>query len=126
MLGLLFSPVGYVQVFRNRIVLSVPSRGLVVEEEGAFSHPRSILGQFQAGEQALRRAVAAAFAGKLLTPRPNLIVHPKEILEGGLSEIEQRALTEMALGAGAVRVAIWQGPDLAPEQVDRFDFKPRT
>lgn len=122
----LFTPVGYVQLYRNRVLLSVPSKGLVVEETGEFSHPRSLLGQFLAGEQTLARAVAAAYPGKLLKPRPALIVHPKEILEGGLTQIEERALTEMALGAGAAVVAIWQGPELTPAQVDAFDFKPKA
>lgn len=121
-----FTGTGYVQVFRNRIVLSVPSRGIVIEERGAFSHPRSILGQFQVGERTLARAVAAAYPGKLLRPRPALVVHPKEILEGGLTEIEARALTEMALGAGASMVGIWQGPDLTAEQVDSFACKPKA
>jgi rod shape-determining protein MreB len=122
----LFTPVGYVQLYRNRVVLSVPSKGIVVEETGDFSHPRSILGQFLAGEQTLARAVTAAYPGRLLKPRPALIVHPKEVLDGGLTQIEERALTEMALGAGAFQVAIWQGPDLDPAQVAAFDFKPKA
>jgi rod shape-determining protein MreB len=123
MRDLLFTPVGYVQIFRNRVRLSIPSKGVVVEELGDFSHPRSILGQFVVGEQTLAKAVAKAYPGKLLKPRPALIVQPMELLEGGLTQIEERALLEMALGAGASQVRIWQGPDLSPEQIASFSFK---
>lgn len=117
---LFFTPVGYAQIFKNRIRLSVPATGTVVEEIGEFSHPRSLLGQFSVGEQTLARALARAYPARFLKPRPFLILHPKEIVDGGLTEIEERALAEMGLGAGALRVKIWQGADLSLEQLDNL------
>ncbi len=122
MLEFFYTPIGYVQVFSNKIKVNVPSKGIVIEELGDFSHPRTILGQFLIGEQTLAKALAKAYPAKFIKPRPALIVHPKEILEGGLTEIEERALQEMALGAGASRAKVWQGNDLSIEQINSFKF----
>jgi rod shape-determining protein MreB len=115
-----FIPIGYAQVFKNRIKLSIPVKGIVVEEFGEFSHPRSLIGQFEVGEKAMAKAISRAYPGKLIKPRPFLVIHPKEILEGGLTQIEERALMEMGLGAGASRVKVWQGADLDTEQLDEL------
>jgi len=117
------SPVVYAQLFKNRIRLSVPAKGVVVEEHGTFSHPRSLIGQFQEGELALARALAKAYPTKLLTRRPRMVIHAKELLDGGLTQIEERALMEMGLGAGAMKVKIWQGADLSPQQLEEVARK---
>lgn len=121
-MGLLFVPTGYVQIYRNRIVVRVPAENTIFEETGDFSHPRMLIGKFKAAEALLVRALASAYPAKFLKPRPALIIHPKEVLEGGLTEIEERVLTEMGLGAGARLVRIWQGADLSADEVAGFTF----
>jgi rod shape-determining protein MreB len=48
---------------------------------------------------------------------PILLMHPMEKTEGGLSQVEERILQELALGAGARRAVIWVGQALTDQQV---------
>ncbi len=43
-------------------------------------------------------------------------MHPLEMTEGGLSEVEAKVLREIALGTGAHKVEIWLGEELTPQQ----------
>lgn len=124
--SLFMAPPVYVQVFRNRFVVSLLASGVRVEGTGDFSHPRMLIGKFQAAEQLLRQLLQEAYEeahGKSVFPqRPLVVVHPKEVLEGGLTDIEERVLMEMALGAGARRVKVWQGDDLRVETMAAVTF----
>lgn len=117
MLDSFFAPLAYVQIFRDRLRLSLPDQGVVVDDRGEFSHPRSILGNFAVGEQTLARALKRAHADRWFTPRPFLVMHPQELIDGGLTQIEERALTEMGLGAGASKVKIWVGAPPTAQQL---------
>lgn len=50
--------------------------------------------------------------------RPRLIIQPFEMIEGGLSHVEERALMEMGQIAGARKVKIYIGEKLTPEMFD--------
>lgn len=119
-MGLFFVDDIYVRVFRNRFVLSIPVKNVLVEEVGDFSHPRMLVGHFQLAEKLLQAGLKKAYAGSFLPPRPVLIMHPKEMLEGGLTDIEERVLRELGLGAGAREVKIWLGDDLDAEGLKNF------
>jgi rod shape-determining protein MreB len=93
---------------------------VLLEESGDFSHPRMLIGRFQTAEKLLQAALKKAYANRFLPQRPVLIMHPKEILEGGLTEIEERVFQELGLGAGAREVKIWLGADLDAEGVKNF------
>jgi rod shape-determining protein MreB len=57
-------------------------------------------------------------------PAPGLVVHPLEMTEGGLSEIESRLLKELAIGCGAADAVVVTGPELTDQQVkDKFERK---
>ena len=64
-----------------------------------FSHPRSLLGEFQVAEKMLQFAFREQHKSNFLTPSPRVIVHPMEKLEGGLTEIEEKAFRELCIGA---------------------------
>lgn len=123
LLRLLFVAPVYVQVLCNRLVIQIPSEGKCVIKEAQFTHPRMLVGAFEVAEAALKAGLQELYAGHLLAPRPQVIMHPKERLEGGLTDIEQRVLQEMALGAGARLARVWQGADLSREDVEAFSFQ---
>ena len=52
---------------------------------------------------------------------PNLSVQCEKI-EGGLTLVEQRALSELALGAGACKVFIWVGCELTDDEVISHNY----
>lgn len=121
-MSLLFVSRGYVQVFRNKLVIQLPSEGKTVVREAPFSHPRTVIGDFAVAEKALRDGMKEAWPSRLLAPRPQVIMHPREVIEGGLTMIEERALQELALGAGARQASVWVGAELTKEEVEAFRF----
>lgn len=82
-----------------------------------FEHPRTILADFAYAEKTLLYFVRQAWPRSLFQPKPEVILHPLERLEGGLTPIEIRALCELAMTAGARRASVWTGIPLTREQL---------
>lgn len=82
-----------------------------------FSHPRALLSDFQVAEKLLQHIVSLMLRKKFLSPTPLMVIHPMEKTEGGLTMIEKRAFRELALGAGAREVVVFEGP-----QIERHNF----
>lgn len=87
----------------------------------AFNHPRTIIGDFEAGVMAIKYCIGQVMYKKAFI-RPAVIIHPLEKLEGGLTVIEIRALCEMVQAAGAWKVMVWIGNELTEAQVAKKDF----
>jgi len=85
-----------------------------------FSHPRVLVADFQKAEKVLMHAFQALFATSWFAVSPRVVIQPMEKLEGGLTDIEIRALRELCLGAGAREVVVYVGP-VVPWQGFRFD-----
>lgn len=83
-----------------------------------FSHPRMLLSDFYVAVKLLQYAFATFQSVKWLRPYPKVVIHPMEKNEGGLSMIEKRAFRELAIGAGATKIVLYQGPQLAIGDVD--------
>ncbi|SDM41921.1 rod shape-determining protein [Polaromonas sp. JS666] len=89
-----------------------------------FSHPRTLVSDFTLGQQLLKAFIKKLPKSHLLAAAPRMVFHPQGDPAGGFTQIEIRALHEMALGAGASEVTIWQGQDLTDEQVLSRDYPP--
>ena len=83
-----------------------------------FSHPRQLLADFAAAEMLLRYAFKQLGQGFWFAPSPRVVIQPMDKLDGGLTQIEQRAWRELGLGAGAMDVVLYTGPQLDPAQID--------
>lgn len=82
-----------------------------------FAHPRSLVSDFTTGQVLLRAFVRQARGTALFSPAPRLVLHPLGSPAGGFTQVERRALREMALGAGASDVRLWIGPELSDQEV---------
>lgn len=82
-----------------------------------FGHPRSLISDFVGAEQLLRAFVRRVRKGAVWAPSPIVVMHPLGEHAGGLTQVEIRALRELAFGAGASEVKVWQGPALTDEQL---------
>jgi rod shape-determining protein MreB len=87
-----------------------------------FDHPRTLLADFTIAEQTLRQFVVRIVPRSLFAPAPVIVLHPLEKLEGGLTQIEARALAELGRGAGARQVFVWEGPALSVDELRTLDF----
>ncbi len=123
----------YIQIWAHRIRVVNVSRGLIFDgppllahnnnaephrgeptrsQHNPFSHPRTLLSDFTGAETLLQGIYRSLCGARCHLLRPRAIIQPMEKLEGGLTTIERRALTELALGAGAWRALVYTGPAL--------------
>jgi hypothetical protein len=76
-----------------------------------------LIGDFTAADQTLKTALRDVVKGRIIPVRPRVLIQPLELIEGGLSEIEERILRELAIGAGASKVVVWVGSELTDTEV---------
>lgn len=81
-----------------------------------LNHPRSIISDFEAAGELLTQAIRRVL-GRRQFFNPVLVMHPLEMLEGGLTKVEHRALLELAEHAGACRGCIWTGRELTSKEL---------
>jgi rod shape-determining protein MreB and related proteins len=101
-----------------RGLASMPSTIIV----NPFTHPRSLVSDFTCAEQVLKAFVKKVVGRAWLQPQPLIVMHPLGEHEGGLTQIELRAIRELGLGAGGARVLIWLGPELSDEELQSRQF----
>jgi rod shape-determining protein MreB len=89
----------------------------LVEVVNPFAHPRSLVSDFTVGEQLLKAFLRRINGRSFLRLAPTVVLHPQGKPAGGFTQIEIRALHEMALGAGASQVIIWEGQNLSDQEV---------
>ncbi|MGH8523747.1 MAG: rod shape-determining protein, partial [Gammaproteobacteria bacterium] len=69
-----------------------------------FAHPRIVVGDFTVAEKLVQHAVRTFVRAQplfFIRPMVRVVLHPKRALEGGLTQVEHRALRELAEQAGA-------------------------
>ncbi|WP_323844508.1 rod shape-determining protein [Microbulbifer magnicolonia] len=126
------SPLVALEQKKNRsIVAAVGNRaasvsGKSVEVINPFSHPRTLIRDFTAGEKLLQQIFRKLSGDTLLTPSPIVVLQAMEKLQGGLTEIELRAFREMALGAGAREALVYQGEELTRHTFDYEKVKAKS
>ena len=140
-----FSTTLYVQIWENRIKVTNTKTASIFDEKplidyqtksngkiqvlafgnnakpnsiNPFSHPRVIFANFYAGEKLLQEIIKKLLSSSIFTPSPNIVIHPMEKTEGGLTMIEIRAFREMAHGAGAADSVIYEGNELQPQLIN--------
>ena len=85
-----------------------------LEVTNPFSHPRLLIADFNRAEKVLMQGMREVNPAKFIAPRPVVIIHPMDKLEGGLTDIECKVYRELALGAGAIEVHLHVGETLEP------------
>jgi len=79
-----------------------------------FLHPRVLISDFEKAEKIMQHAIREVHKNyKYFRYYPSVVVHPMEKLEGGLTDIEDRAIRELMFGAGAYKIALYQGKELS-------------
>jgi rod shape-determining protein MreB and related proteins len=59
---------------------------------------------------------------RVIAISPIIVLHPKVDPEGDFTQIELRALLELAIGAGATKVILWHGRDLTDSELLELKF----
>jgi rod shape-determining protein MreB len=109
----------YVRVKRNQLhVRHIESDSEVaVDAQPPFTTARLLIGQFLVAESLLKQALKQVSASRFFSVAPKVLIQPLEMADGGLSEVEERVLREVAMGAGATKVVVWVGAQLNDAEV---------
>lgn len=111
-----FSNELYLKISKNRFEVknvSVDNAWHSVEAtDTPFTTERLLVGTFSAATPLLARLIDKAVPRSFIRRSPAVIIHPMEMVAGGLSEVEVKVFEELVLGAGAYRVVIHLGDEL--------------
>jgi len=115
----MFKSTVYVKISKNQLSLKHVESGNSYEMQPnvSFTTTRLLVGTFTSGEACLKEALGIVVKGGLFKVAPIVVIHPLEMVEGGLCEVEERLFKELALGAGARSVHIHLGNLLSDEEV---------
>jgi rod shape-determining protein MreB len=82
-----------------------------------FGHPRVIVHEFLVAEKLMKYAFHHVLSGPLIALSPIAVVQVMSAPEGGLTDIENRALLEVCTVAGAREVHMWHGRELTDAEL---------
>ncbi len=94
------------EIFENMMVLSTDTQQVTVKSSVPFTTNRLLVGTFDPALNCMKDGLNQLGAVGLFKLKPNMIIQPKSMVEGGLSEVEERCLLELGLSAGASKVEI--------------------
>lgn len=88
-----------------------------VQVYSPFAHPRSIINHVEEAEALLNQLIKQALGMRWLAVAPKVVIHPLGQPEGGFTQVELRALKELAKAAGAHTAHVWTGRALQDEEI---------
>ncbi|WP_341503685.1 hypothetical protein [Gallaecimonas sp. GXIMD4217] len=97
------------KIYRDKMVLSGDGRTITVEPQSPYSSQRLLVGNFDAAAGCLKEGADKLGALGLFKRGPSWTIQPMELVEGGLSQIEERILQELALAVGGKVASIELG-----------------
>ena len=119
MIKKLFTVDLYIKIRKNRFEaknLSSNSSWETIHSEPPFTTERLLVGTFSAAEPALTKLVKSITPNGLFRKSPQVVIQPMELVDGGLSEVEERIFKELALGSGAFKAVLHIGPELTDDE----------
>lgn len=118
-----FEDIPMVAIDENSYVLAIGKKAESIKSEkvtvlkNAFSHPRTLINDFDTAKLFLRHALDYVAKGTWSILRPIMIIQPMERLEGGLTRVEAHGLMELGVEAGARSAYVWTGRELTDQEI---------
>ena len=115
----MFSPDSiYVQVFSSKFIVRNVDSGESTEisRDQRCASPRMLIADFTMAQHQLKDAVKSVRRG---LRAPTMLIHPMELIEGGITQVEYRTFVELGRGAGASRASVYSGAPLASEGIKK-------
>lgn len=115
----LFTKELYIKVRENQFEitdLTGDAGTRVFQPAKPFTTRRLLIGEFLEAEDCLKGGIEQMTGKQWLRNKPAVLIQPLAMTEGGLSQVEDRVLREVALGAGAYAVTVWVGEELPVEE----------
>jgi rod shape-determining protein MreB len=114
-----FSTYIYIKIHINKItVRNVNTKKEMTKSSPvAFSSERLLVGNFTAADELIKLLIKEIAPRGFISLPHIALVHPLEIIEGGLCQVEDRLFKELALGSGARKAKIYIGAELNDDAV---------
>lgn len=114
----------YVQVFADRFVVRNVESGesREIQRDQKFASPRMLIADFTVAQHQLKEVVKSVRRG---LRAPEILIHPMERIDGGITQVEYRVFVELGVGSGASRVGVYSGAPLSGEAIRKAirDYK---
>ena len=94
------------EIFENRIVLTAKGSTVTVQPKVPFTTTRLLVGTFVPAVECMKEGLNNVGATGIFKMKPKLLIYPRVMTEGGLSEVEERCLLEVGYSAGAGKVEV--------------------
>lgn len=110
----------YIKIKRNNVDVTDLNTGTTVNQQAIqpFSSVRNIVSSFNPANETIQSALEKlGLKGRSFLSKMNILIQQLEGLEGGLSDIEKRALSDLAEMAGANKVYILEQSELVSTQI---------
>ncbi|WP_415906185.1 hypothetical protein ACMXYX_14605 [Neptuniibacter sp. QD72_48] len=123
MLKKLFVADLYLKVRKNQFeIKNLTENGAwkIATPEQPFTTDRLLIGQFSVAEPVLKELVKVVMPRSFMKKSAQILIHPIDMVEGGLCEVEERVFTELGLGAGAFKVKLHVGEGLTDEDARKL------
>jgi hypothetical protein len=108
MFGLFKTETIYLRIFTNRVEVRSLEKDHTISRTAItpFSSERLLVAQYSAAVALIQEILEEMSGGKRLKAQLNVLIQPMEKTEGGLSEVEERALQDLGEHAGGKQVVI--------------------
>ncbi|WP_415904440.1 hypothetical protein ACMXYW_13855 [Neptuniibacter sp. QD48_55] len=123
MLKKLFVADLYLKVRKNKFeIKNLTENGAwkIATPEQSFTTDRLLVGQFSAAEPVLKELVKGVMPSGFMKKSAQILIHPIDMVESGLCEVEERIFTELGLGAGAFKVKLHVGEGLTDDEAKKL------
>ncbi|MFT5116659.1 MAG: hypothetical protein ACI9NY_000181 [Kiritimatiellia bacterium] len=120
MMKKLFTNSLYIKVDKNKFEaknISTNGNWETIYPASPYTTNRLLVGTFSAAESALTKLIKNILPKSIISKSPQVVIQPISMIEGGLSEVEERIFKELALGAGAFKVILHVGAALTDGEV---------
>ncbi|WP_432719608.1 hypothetical protein R0381_000254 [Jeongeupia wiesaeckerbachi] len=106
----------YIKISKNTITIRCIETQEQATATSEFSSNRLLVGNFTNADKTIKELVSRVTARRFYKI-PVAVIHPLEMVDGGLSQIEERIFKELALSSGARKAYIHLGPLLNDSSV---------
>lgn len=111
----MFAETIYIKIDKNFMMaknLSAEGHWQSQHAGASFTNNRLLVANFSIAQTTLSTLLQAVKSPGFLPKKLTLVMQPMQMIEGGLSEVEQRVYKELGLGAGAQHVYLHTGNEL--------------
>ncbi len=107
----------YIKIYENRIyVRNIDAcKEISLSSESPFTTERLLIGTFTVAKTLITKGIKIIMGKQFFAP--TILMHPIEKVDGGLSQVEERVLRDLAISVGAQKVVVWVGHELTDNDV---------